>query len=425
MVWYITCWSGSTAHLVEEYMKVTQGGKRIIVNNNSDKKTHEKLKTYVDSTVTIITLDQNIGFALGNNQGFAHLEKNCQEDDIVCFVNSDVVTPPHFNKRRQGLRFTGINLTDSLESLCRSSSTSALYGPNFGYQHVHGSFMPYIEGWCIAGTYKTWRSLIDDTWLPWNRNYQAPYWEDNDLSLRALTRGVFLIHADLPIIHLGSQTAGPVIFHTSTYEENRSQYIRFVQDVHPSNWANLPTYKAYMHYRSSSSDISHHLETLASLSRGFVIELGTRSGVSTTALLHGVERYGGHVISIDVMDCSEVYRGNRNWTFLQADSRDVRAKNIVKNIMRVMNYQRPTMVFIDTLHTYHHVMEELNLWSTLDPDFIIVHDTESFPGVKGAIEEWLVTIPATRAMEEDLSVRSNYDCWFVAPNNGLAIMKAK
>ncbi len=424
MIWYITCWSGSTAHLVDGYMQVTQGGMRIIVNNNSDVKTREKLKEAENSTTVIITLEQNIGFASGNNQGFAYVKEHCDENDVVCFINSDVVAPSNFNRRRQGFRDNGVDLTNSLDMLCRSSSIPALYGSNFGYQHIHGSFIPYLEGWCIAGAYKTWCLLMDNTWLPWNRHYQMPYWEDNDLSLRALTMGVFLVHADLPVIHLGGQTAGPVTHHTLSYEENRARYLQFVQEFYPSKWANLPTQQDYLRHRSTHSDISHHLETLAGLSRGFVVELGTRGGVSTTALLNGVERFGGHVVSIDTADCSATHRGNRHWTFLQADSRDVRARNAIKSIMLAMNYQRPTMVFIDTIHTYEHVMEELNLWSALDPDFIVIHDTESFPGVKAAVEEWLVTVPETRAGEHSLA-RSMYDCWFVVPNNGIAIIKAK
>lgn len=80
-------------------------------------------------------------------------------------------------------------------------------------------------------------------------------------------------------------------------------------------------------------------------------------------------------------------------------------------MMRVLNYERPTLVFIDTIHTYEHVWDELTLWSTLNPEYIVVHDTESFPGVKDAIEQWQKT--------------SGYLGWFVAPNNGIAVLKAR
>lgn len=56
----------------------------------------------------------------------------------------------------------------------------------------------------------------------------------------------------------------------------------------------------YQHYYMTESDIQHHLGLLFSLAKGNVLELGTRSGVSTAALLAGVERNGGFVYSVDI-----------------------------------------------------------------------------------------------------------------------------
>lgn len=409
MVYYITCWSGATHHLLSDYMNVTEGGERIFIDNNSSKETSEAIHA---ASKHVIVSKTNIGFALGNNQGFRYLSTFAHEDDIVCFINSDVKKPDHVNPRRQGFRKASLSLAESLKVLCQSE-TPSLYCANIGYQHVHGTLVPYAEGWCIAAKTKIWQSIVEEPWNPWNDHYVGPYWEDNDLSLRAMTRGVFLVHVDLPVVHVSGGTAGALSHHTTSYEENRRRYLNSVQESYPASWTNLSTFRKYIEYRGTPSDIHHHLELLSGLSRGFVIELGTRGGVSTTALLYGVERFGGHVLSIDVVDCSKTHYGNKHWTFLQADSRDTRARDAVRSIMNVWStvYTQPTLLFIDTLHTYEHVREELDLWSTLNPKYIVVHDTESFPGVKGAIMEWIVN--------------KHYDCWFVAPNNGIAIMRAR
>jgi len=429
-VWYITCWSGETERLIAGYLDATHGGVRIIIDNASSPETSQALRhhqskdqqeglTVEEFRPTIVVLEQseNLGFAHGNNVGFAHVEAASKDkDDIVVFLNSDVILSPSIHPRKRGLNEKNPTLTTVLQD-CVSSAGDALYGGNIGYQQVHGSLVPYIEGWCIAGTRRTWHKLMSDAldydqYRPWNTRYRGPYWEDNDLSLRALTHGVYLIHVDLPILHIGSGTAGSVAHHTLSYEENRSRFLADVQTTFPASWTACSTFGRYLKHRSVPSDISHHLELLAGLSQGFVVELGTRGGVSTTALLYGVERFGGHVLSIDVADCSEVHKGNQHWTFLQADSHDPRAVKAVKSVMKIMQYNRASLLFIDTIHTYEHVLSELRLWSDLDPDVICIHDTESFPGVKEAVETWLIEIES-----------GCYECWFVTPNNGMAILR--
>lgn len=412
IVWYITCWSGSTSHLLDGYMRATNGGRRVLVDNASDPETHLALMNSArDGVTTVLTYATNTGFSLGNNAGFAYVEQESRDpNDVVVFLNSDIVPAAGTPQKKRGLGGVDRTLAQCLEDVV-TPHVPALYGANIGYQHIHGTFVPYAEGWCVAGTLSTWRSIMNDTHRPWNTLYQGPYWEDNDCSLRALTCGLFLIHVELPIVHLGSGTSGPVAHHTASYEENRARFLARVQETFPAAWTRLPTFKRYMQHRSTPSDISHHLSFLADISRGFVVELGTRGGASTAALLYGVERFGGHVVSLDIVDCSDVHRGNRHWTFLQADSRDVRGRDALRHMMRVLNYERPTLVFIDTIHTYEHVWDELMLWSTLNPEYIVVHDTESFPGVKDAIEQWQKT--------------SGYLGWFVAPNNGIAVLKAR
>lgn len=148
----------------------------------------------------------------------------------------------------------------------------------------------------------------------------------------------------------------------------------------------------YQQHYQTPSDIQHHLGLLFSLSHGTVVELGTRGGVSTAALLAGVEARGGHVWSIDTDDCSAVAAGHGQWTFIQGDSRTL---TVPAQIGRPID-----LLLIDTEHVYEITQAELALWGPqMAPGGVIcLHDPETFPGVKRAAKEfaraqgWPITI---------------------------------
>lgn len=120
------------------------------------------------------------------------------------------------------------------------------------------------------------------------------------------------------------------------------------------------------------SDISEHLPTLVDLviehDAQSVLELGTRSGVSTVAFLYALEQTGGKLISVDVDGAPNI--GNHpHWQFIQGDDTDpsVFAQCDLADI-----------VFIDTSHGYRHTLQELYLYSHLvrRPGLMVLHDTE-------------------------------------------------
>ena len=142
------------------------------------------------------------------------------------------------------------------------------------------------------------------------------------------------------------------------------------------------TYQRYQAAYATQSDIQHHLGLLFSLAHGNVLELGTRGGVSTMALLAGVERRGGHVTSVDIEDCSGVLPAHDQWTFVQGDSRDpVLPTRLFKNF---------DLILIDTEHTYEMASAELGLWwPYLNAGGVIcMHDIVTFPGVGRAAREF-------------------------------------
>ncbi len=168
----------------------------------------------------------------------------------------------------------------------------------------------------------------------------------------------------------------------------------------------MSIYPLYQQHLATPSDIQHHLPLLYSLAHGNVLELGTRTGVSTAALLAGVEQRGGHVWSVDLDDCSGVAQGHPQWTFVQGSSTDVFLyKSIAEQVQGLLH-----VLLIDTEHTYEQASAELRLWhAALAPGgTICMHDPETFPGVR-------------RAAQEFADARG-WPIVFVLPCNGMAVI---
>ncbi len=133
------------------------------------------------------------GFAASNNWGawlIQFLDGSAAAPDIVVFLNNDVQADPAW-----------------LDAVRADVQNGALYGPSIGTQTLNGVPIPYVEGWCIAATRATWESLTvaDGGFLgPWDQErFPKPYWEDVELSLRAIRRGIELRRAPWPIRHIG------------------------------------------------------------------------------------------------------------------------------------------------------------------------------------------------------------------------------
>ncbi len=164
-------------------------------------------------------------------------------------------------------------------------------------------------------------------------------------------------------------------------------------------------YQRYHQYLATPSDIQHHLPLLYSLARGNVLELGTRTGVSTAALLAGVETHGGTVTSIDLEDCSNVAEGHALWTFVQGDSRN-------PDLVSSKTGNEPfDLILIDTEHQYDVTTAELALWGPhIKPGgHICLHDPETFPGVRRAVQEFCTA--------------RGWPVTFVLPCHGMAVIE--
>lgn len=165
----------------------------------------------------------------------------------------------------------------------------------------------------------------------------------------------------------------------------------------------------YQRVCATPSDIQHHLprfvQMVEDLDARHVIELGTRTGVSTLAWLYGLARTGGHLTSVDI-DAAPQIGSYEHWTFIQGDDCDP----------AVFTRLEPAeIVFIDTSHLYDHTIRELHLYRHLvkPGGRLVLHDTRlerpegapprpRFP-VRVAIEEF--------CLEERLKWSEYADSW--------------
>jgi predicted O-methyltransferase YrrM len=166
-------------------------------------------------------------------------------------------------------------------------------------------------------------------------------------------------------------------------------------------------------YSKSQCDICEHLIVLNKYASkcSHITEFGVRTGVSTSALITANPDV---LISYDIdynkqlIDECNNYAKNNNFIF-----------NFVHKSTLDVSIDETDLLFIDTLHTYTQLKQELMLHHNKVKKYIIFHDTVSFgsigeDGNKGllfAINEFLDEIKQWKIKEHYLN------------NNGLMILE--
>jgi hypothetical protein len=146
--------------------------------------------------------------------------------------------------------------------------------------------------------------------------------------------------------------------------------------------SSLSARNAYEYHLKNWSDIQDHLPRLYEAAKGNCMEIGVRSGVSTSALLAGIEAHGGDLYSFDLNHC-DVFHGHPQWSFIQADS--IAEADTVKRIIP----SELEVLFVDGDHTYEGALADLLNYG-LRAKHIFVHDSDApdFPGVRKAVDEF-------------------------------------
>lgn len=169
---------------------------------------------------------------------------------------------------------------------------------------------------------------------------------------------------------------------------------------------------------STQSDINQHLPTLKRYSDecDIIVELGVRTIVSTWAFLLGNPK---KLVSVDYKHPTEYNSSDLPLVELIAKEKNIDYSFILSD-SREVNIPECDLLFIDTLHTYNQIKEELLVHHQKVRKFIIFHDTETFRTI-GEINNEIGIWPA---IQEFLS---EYPEWKIHEifenNNGLTVIK--
>jgi len=168
---------------------------------------------------------------------------------------------------------------------------------------------------------------------------------------------------------------------------------------------------------STPSDINEHLprfvDIVTVVNAEHVIELGTRSGVSTIGWLWALEQTGGRLTSVDLSPRPDIGDHDR-WTFIQGDDMDPEVFGLL---------DPAEIVFIDTSHTYDHTAAELEAYIALvkPGGVIVLHDTENRIPEDAPLRP---LFPVKKAVIEFCEARGLH--WLNLPNNnGLGIIRTE
>lgn len=207
-----------TKNALQDLLKLPANHEIIIIDNASTDDTAMVVNDMIvdkptgSPSVVYIGCHKNLGFGRANNKGYKHSKgKN------ILFLNNDIRVKDQHN-----------SWTKPLIELCEKgtllSANGGLLDGKFNFiretNKVVASEYFYLSGWCLAGSKETFEKLVlnlykddrtDDivegrAWGPWNEKFFA-YFEDDDLTWRAVELGVPLAVTPVPVHHFGSMTS--------------------------------------------------------------------------------------------------------------------------------------------------------------------------------------------------------------------------
>lgn len=154
----------------------------------------------------------------------------------------------------------------------------------------------------------------------------------------------------------------------------------------------------YQQARQTPSDINQNVHILHELAQqcDTVVEMGVRTGVSTRAFLNT----NAALLSFDLTLNPTVQQ-----LFEQAQRQGKNVQYIQANVLNI-EIDPCDLLFIDTLHTYQQLKQELALHGNCAKKFLVFHDTHTFglrgevgsdrQGLLSAIVEFLISNPHWR-----------------------------
>lgn len=191
----ILAWNAS--HLTKaclESLKPTlrAGDQVIVVNNGSTDDTYD----YLNSVDWILPahIEDNWGFAAGNNQGAA-----LAENDVIIFLNNDTLFP---DREWIGKLTDIFNSKDVVATGPASDNVSGVQGEaKWAASSTSFFAVKRLVGFCLAVRKDTFESIGG-----WDESFGTGGYEDDDLCLRLAKHGHLVFCTRSFVQHLGHKT---------------------------------------------------------------------------------------------------------------------------------------------------------------------------------------------------------------------------
>jgi hypothetical protein len=214
------------------------------------------------------------------------------------------------------------------------------------------------------------------------------------------------------------------------------------RQLRPQTWAPSCPHpvlaEALGRWTASPADIRDHLgslfaETVVARPR-LIVELGTRGGVSTRALLAAAEVADAHLLSVDIVDCPLTDIPDRflpRWSFVRADDVAFAGQPFADFCQARGLPAAAEAILVDTSHRYDHTRQEIAAWlPRLAPRGVIMfHDTHMGAGwyrrLDGIVSRgWNNERGVIRAIEEHLGRRYDETSFFSDVVGGFVVQHA-
>jgi hypothetical protein len=169
----------------------------------------------------------------------------------------------------------------------------------------------------------------------------------------------------------------------------------------------------YQRAKKTPSDINQNLPVLYELAKECetIVEMGVRTGVSTRAFLNT----DAALMSIDIKKNTTVEK-----LFALANAGGKSCQYIINDVLQI-EISETDLLFIDTLHTYEQLTQELKLHGNKAKKYLIFHDTHTF-GVSG--ENGIDKRGLMPAIIEFLIANPHWSFYIhKTNNNGLTVLK--
>ena len=157
-----------------------------------------------------------------------------------------------------------------------------------------------------------------------------------------------------------------------------------------------------------------------------ILELGVRSGISTSLFLKLCEENNGKLISVDIDDCSHLFH-NEKWKFIHD-----RDDNFDKINREIANIGQLDLIYIDSFHEPNHVKKIIyNYFKFLkNGGYIFIDDISWLPYAKSSYREnsWNYEINIKtfkKILEIKFSNDDKIDIEFSFENSGTAKISKK